>query len=294
MRKPLFQGCGVALVTPFTQTGVNYDALGRLIDFVLDGADAVVACGTTGEPSTMTAKEQEAVIAFTAERVNGRVPVIAGTGGNDTLKTIQIAKRARSLGADAQLCVTPYYNKTTQKGLTLHYTALADDGSLPIIIYNVPTRTGLNMTATTLRTIAGHENIIAMKESSGDIAQCANMVRMCGSDLAFYSGNDDIVLPTMSLGFDGVISVAGNIIPKVMSQIVKRFLAGDVDGARELQYKYATLIETLFIEVNPIPIKTALNLLEMEGGLLRLPLCDMTGGNIAILKAELEKVGLLK
>ena len=289
----MFQGIGVALVTPFTCDGVNFEALDKLIDFQLEsGVDALIACGTTGEPSTMTEKEKDSVIERTVNRVNGRVPVIAGTGGNDTLKTMAAAKRAKALGANAQLCVTPYYNKTTQQGLVAHYTALADEGSLPIVAYNVPSRTGLNMLPKTLEKIAGHENIIAMKEASGDIAQCADMVRLCADDIAFYSGNDDMVLPTMALGFDGVISVAGNIAPRETGEIARAFLRGDIKKAREMQFKLDTLIDALFIEVNPIPVKTALRLMGFEAGPLRLPLCDMAEENLAILKAEMQKAGL--
>ena len=292
--KALFQGMGVALATPFTAEGINLDALDELIDFqLLNGAAALVACGTTGEPSTMTEKEIDSVIAATVARVNGRVPVIAGTGGNDTRKTMAAAKRAKALGADAQLCVTPYYNKTTQKGLIAHYTALAEEGSLPVIIYNVPARTGLNMLPGTLKALCAHENIIAMKEASGDIAQCADMVRLCGEDLAFYSGNDDVVLPSMALGFDGVISVAGNIVPKEMSELVKLCLNGDFTGARKLQFKLDPLIDALFSEVNPIPIKTALNLIGFHMGAFRLPLCDMEETHLALMKNEMKKVGLI-
>ncbi len=294
MAKALFQGCGAALVTPFTHDGVNLPALDKLIDFQMaNGADALVACGTTGEPSTMSQEEQELVIARTVERVNGRIPVIAGTGGNDTKKTMALAKRAKALGADAQLCVTPYYNKTTQQGLIAHYTALADEGSLPIIIYNVPSRTGLNMQPKTLAAIAKHENIIAMKEASGDIAQCADMIRLCGRDIAFYSGNDDVVLPAMALGFDGVISVASNIVPKQMGELVKAFLRGDIKAARNLQFTLDPLIDALFMEVNPIPVKTAMNLMGMDMGPLRLPLYDMAEENLAVLKAEMKKAGLI-
>lgn len=294
MHNPLFTGLGVAMVTPFTSDGLNLSGLDALIDFLLDGgADALVACGTTGEPSTMTEEEQERVIAHTIKRVNGRVPVIAGTGGNDTRKTISRARRARDLGADAQLCVTPYYNKATQQGLIAHYSAVADDGSLPIIIYNVPSRTGLNMQAKTLAALSRHENISAMKEASGDITQCADMVRLCGEHMAFYSGNDDMVLPTMALGFQGVISVAGNIVPRAIGDIVRRFLKGELSAARELQYRLDPLIDALFLEVNPIPVKTALKLMGIDAGPLRLPLCDMAEENLAVLMREMKKAGLI-
>ena len=214
MMRPPFQGSAVALVTPFTQDGVDFPALDRLIDFQLaNGTDAIVALGTTGEPSTMTDREWEEVVDRCVQRIAGRVPLIAGTGGNDTRKTILKARRAKELQADYQLCVTPYYNKTTQQGLIAHYTAVAEDGALPVIVYNVPGRTGLNMQPETLYALAGHENIAAMKEASGNLSQIIEMVRLCRDKIAFYSGNDDQVAPLMSLGFQGVISVAANLAP---------------------------------------------------------------------------------
>ena len=294
MIKPLFTGCGIAMITPFNEDGVNRDALDKLTDYLLENAaDALIACGTTGEPSTLTDAEKDLVIAGVVRRVNGRVPVIAGTGGNDTRAAVLAAHRAAALGADAQLCVTPYYNKTTQRGLLEHYLRIADDGSLPVIIYNVPSRTGLNMTPQTLETLSRHENIIAMKEASGDITQCADMVRLCDGRLSFYAGNDDMLLPCLALGFHGVISVAGNIIPRAMGDIVRRFAAGDIEGARELQYRFDPLIDALFLEVNPIPVKTAATLMGFEAGPLRLPLFEMSAENLAVLTCRMRKAGLI-
>lgn len=294
MSTALFQGSGVALVTPFTQDGVDFEALDRLIDLQLAGGTcALIVCGTTGEPATMTESEREAVIARAVERAAGRVPVIAGTGCNDTRKTLLAAKRAKALGADAQLCVTPYYNKTTQAGLIAHYTALAEAGSLPVILYNVPSRTGLNMLPETLAALAEHPNIIAMKEASGSLSQAVEMMRLCQGKLAFYSGNDDQVMPLMALGFDGVISVAANIIPREMARLTQACLVGDYDGARQLQLRLNPLISALFCEVSPIPVKTALNLMGCQAGPLRLPLCPMSEAHQAQLIQAMKAWALL-
>ena len=294
MKNVLFRGSGVAIVTPFTQDGIDADALDALVDFQLEnGTAAIIACGTTGEPSTMTDDEKDMVIARVLERVNGRVPVIAGTGGNDTRKTIAAARRAKALGADAQLCVTPYYNKTSPHGLIAHYTAIAEDGSLPVVIYNVPARTGLNMKPETLAALARHENIVGMKEASGDISQVLEMVRLCGSDITFYSGNDDNVAPLLSLGFEGVISVAANVAPKLMHDLVAAFHLGDWRESLRLQLKVNPLVAALFCEVSPVPVKAALQLMGRCAETVRLPLVPMLPENKARLTREMKALGLI-
>ncbi len=294
MKTVLFRGSGVAIVTPFTQDGVDVDALNDLVDFQLEnGTAAIIACGTTGEPSTMTEAEKETVIARVVERVNGRVPVIAGTGGNDTRKTIAAARRLKALGADAQLCVTPYYNKTSPHGLVAHYMAIADEGSLPVVVYNVPARTGLNMKPETLAAIAKHPNIVAMKEASGDLSQMLEMVRLCGNDIAFYSGSDDNVAPLLSLGFEGVISVAANVAPRLMHDLVAAFHAGDWRESLRLQLKANPLVAALFCEVSPVPVKAALELMGRCRETVRLPLVPMLPENKARLTREMKALGLL-
>ncbi len=294
MKTVLFRGSGVAIVTPFTQDGVDVDALNALVDFQLEnGTAAIIACGTTGEPSTMTEAEKETVIARVVERVNGRVPVIAGTGGNDTRKTVAAAHRAKALGADAQLCVTPYYNKTSPHGLIAHYMAIAEDGSLPVVMYNVPARTGLNMKPETLAVLAKHPNIVAMKEASGDISQVLEMVRLCGEDIAFYSGNDENVAPLLSLGFEGVISVAANAAPKLMHDLVAAFHLGDWREALRLQLAVNPLVAALFCEVSPVPVKAALEMMGRCQETVRLPLVPMLAENKARLAREMKALGLL-
>ena len=290
MANALFEGCGVALITPFENGEINYAQLDQLVDFQLQhGTDAIIACGTTGEPSTMTDAEWESVIARVVDRVNGRIPVIAGTGGNHTAEIIQKARRAKELGAQAQLCVTPYYNKTTQAGLIAHYTALADDGSLPVIVYNVPSRTGLNMQPETLAAIASHPNIIAMKEASGNMAQIMDMIRLCGDRIAFYSGSDELTAPFRAVGGKGVISVAANIAPDLMRDMSHL----PIDQATALNIQALPLINALFSEVNPIPIKAAAAMLGMCKNELRLPLIPLSPANESKLRKEMQKAGLL-
>lgn len=292
MKKHIFQGSGVAIVTPFHESGINFDAFRKMLEYQIEnGTDAIIVCGTTGEPSTMTADEKKAAIQFAIETVNGRIPVIAGTGGNNTAKAIEDAKFAKSAGADASLVVTPYYNKTTQAGLIAHYTALADAVDIPIIIYNVPSRTGLNMAPETLAQLAEHPNIAAMKEASGNISQIVEMARLCQGKLDFYSGNDDHVVPMLAVGAIGVISVAANVVPREMHDMVATFLAGDVEASKQLQFKVNPLVAELFNEVNPIPVKTAMNLLGFEAGPLRLPLTDMSEAHLNKLKAALVDYG---
>ncbi len=290
MKNMVFRGCAVALATPMMNGEIDYEALKALVDEQLaGGTDGIVACGTTGEPSTMTADEQERVIAAVAERVNGRVPVIAGTGGNNTAHVIQNARRYKQLGAVAQLCVTPYYNKTTQAGLIAHYTAIADQTELPIIIYNVPARTGLNMLPTTLAKLSEHENIVGMKEAAGDIAQMADMLNLCGDKLALYTGADELIAPCMALGGQGVISVVSNIAPRLLHDMVRMELA----DMGKLQVRLMPLLRLLFAEVNPIPVKAALAMQGLCKNELRLPLVPISAENAVKLQAELQKQGLL-
>lgn len=288
----IFEGSAVALVTPFTEDGVNVPALKKLLDYQLEGGtDAIVVCGTTGEPATMSEAERDLVIRESIAHVNGRVPVIVGTGSNCTAHAVELSKKAEDMGADALLVVTPYYNKCSQEGLMRHYLAVADSTKLPIIAYNVPGRTGVNMKPETLAKLAKHPNIVAMKEASGDISQVAEMARTCDVDL--YSGNDDQIIPLMSLGGKGVISVLANVAPKVAHDIAALYLAGEIKKASELQLVYKPLIDALFMDVNPIPAKVALNLMGFEAGPLRLPLCEMTAEKTAALRSILQQYGLV-
>ena len=289
----VFTGSGVAIVTPFTEDGVNYDKLGELIEMhIKRSTDAIIICGTTGEASTMTEEELKGAIKYTVDKTNQRIPVIAGTGTNDTAKTIKRSKYAQEVGADALLVITPYYNKTTQKGLVEHFTAVADSVDIPIIIYNVPGRTGMNITAETLHTLSAHKNIAGVKEASGNFTQIAETAYLCGDNLDLYSGNDDQVVPLLSLGGKGVISVTANIIPEDMHNMVASYLEGDVQKSKELQLKIMPIFKAMFCEVNPIPIKTAMNLLGYNVGKLRLPLTDMTEKNLEFVNKTLLDYGL--
>lgn len=289
----LFTGSGVAICTPFNDDGINFDAYQRLLDFQLSqNTDAIIVCGTTGEPSTMTVQEKISLIDFTVKNVNNRVPVIAGTGGNNTSEVIKISEKAQELGVDGLLIVTPYYNKTTQKGLIQHYTAINKAVDIPIIIYNVPGRTGLNISPETVAQLAHLENISGIKEASGNIAQIMEVSRQCQGKLDIYSGNDDHVLPILSVGGKGVISVAANIIPKDMHDLVETFMKGDIASSRKIQFRINPLVKALFSEVNPIPVKTALNLLGFDFGNPRLPLTTMDGKNLNALKDEMVSYGL--
>lgn len=290
MANTLFEGCGVALITPFEDGKINDSQLDHLVDFQLQhGADAIIACGTTGEPSTMTDAEWEHVIDRVVRRVAGRIPVIAGTGGNHTAEIICKARRAKALGASAQLCVTPYYNKTTQAGLIAHYTALADDASLPVIVYNVPARTGLNMQPETLAALADHPNIIAMKEASGNMVQIMEMIRLCGDKIAFYSGSDELTAPIRALGGKGVISVAANIAPDLMRDMSHL----PIEQAMALNIQALPLINALFSEVNPIPVKAGCAMLNLCKNEVRLPLVPLSPANESKLREEMQKAGLL-
>ena len=291
---PLFTGAGVAIVTPFDASGqIDFDTYGRLIDFQLqNGTDAIISCGTTGEPSTMSAQERESVIAYAVERVAGRVPVIASTGGNNTAEVIRASRAAQQVGADGLLIVTPYYNKATQNGLVAHYTAVADAVDLPIIIYNVPSRTGLNMAPETLCKLSHHENIVGMKEASGNIAQVSEMIRLCGDRLAVYSGEDGIVVPLMALGGKGVISVVSNILPQQTHDMAAAMLRGDFETGRALQFRLAPIIALLFCEVNPIPVKAALSMMGLCENSLRLPLTPMEQAHQQALQKAMRDFGM--
>ena len=290
----IFEGSAVALVTPFTKDGINFSALKRLLDFQLgNGTDALVICGTTGEPATMTLEEKHSVMKYAVDYVAGRKPVILGTGGNNTSSVIAESKYAQSLGADALLIVTPYYNKCSQDGLVKHFFAVADAVDLPIIIYNVPSRTGVNITPATLARLAEHPNIQAIKEASGNISQIAEMARLVKGKMDLYSGNDDQIVPILSLGGKGVISVLANVAPQAAHDICASYLAGDVKTACDLQLHYNPLNSALFSDVNPIPVKTALNLMGFEAGPLRLPLSDMSVQGEEALRKVLQSYDLI-
>ncbi len=295
MHTPIFKGAAVALVTPMNQDGtVNYDKLTELIEFqIKGGTDAIVACGTTGEASTLTHEEHINVIRHTVEKVNGRVPVIAGTGSNSTETAIYLSKEAEKAGADALLLVTPYYNKATQKGLVEHFVKTAEAVKIPAILYNVPSRTGCNILPATVKEIARRaSNVVAIKEASGNISQVAELASIMDENFAIYSGNDDQIVPLLSLGGIGVISVLSNIAPRETHDIVASYLEGDVKKSARLQLEAIDLIKSLFIEVNPIPVKTALNLMGMNAGPLRLPLTEMDGANVEKLKKSLADYGI--
>ncbi len=289
----IFKGSGVAIVTPFNENGINFEAFGRNLDWHVDnGTDAIIVCGTTGEASTMSQDEQEQAIRFTVEKINKRIPVIAGTGSNNTAHAIKMSKFAEGAGVDGLLVINPYYNKSTQKGIINHFNAIADAVSKPIIVYNVPGRTGMNITASTMSVLSKHKNIVGVKEASGNISQITDIAMLCGPDFDIYSGNDDHVVPLLSLGGVGVISVSANIIPKDMHDMVMKYLQGDVAGSLELQLRTNIINHALFIETNPIPVKTAMNLLGFEAGPLRLPLVDMEPENLNKLKKALTEYGL--
>lgn len=294
MKTPIFTGAGVAIITPMNADGsINYDEFGRIIDNQIEnGTDAIIVCGTTGEASTMTDDEHIEAIRFTVDRVAKRIPVIAGTGSNDTSYAIELSKQAEAVGADALLQVTPYYNKTSQRGLAAHFTAIADAVNIPIILYNVPSRTGVSISIETYKECAKHPNIVAVKEASGNFSLAAQIA--AHTDLVMYSGNDDQVLALLALGAKGVISVSSNVIPKEKHDMVALYLAGEHEKALELQKKYLDMENAMFIDVNPIPVKEAMNMVGWKAGECRLPLYKMEDAKIAKLRAELEKVGLIK
>lgn len=290
----LFKGSGVALITPYKENGIDYDKLGELIDWHIENnTDAIIICGTTGEAATMTDAERKATIEFAVKKVNKRIPVIAGTGSNNTAYAIELSKYAEEVGVDGLLVVTPYYNKSTQRGVIEHYKAIANSVNIPIILYNVPGRTGLNLVPSTVVELSKIKNIVAIKEASGDISQVAEIARLCGEDFYIYSGNDDMVVPILSLGGKGVISVVANILPDDTHNMVMEYLNGKVEESRKLQLKMNGLINSLFIETNPIPVKTAMNLMGMNVGQFRLPLINMSEENVKILIKFMEDYGIL-
>lgn len=296
MKKIIFKGAGVAIVTPFISDSViDFAELGRLIDFNIDnGTDAIIITGTTGEAATMTDEEHKAAIKFAVAHTNGRVPVIAGTGSNDTAYAVQLSKYAAEVGADGLLVVTPYYNKCSQRGLIQHFTAIADAVDIPVILYNVPSRTGVKIAVETYVELAKHKNIVATKEASGDLSAIAKIRSLCGDDLAVYSGNDDQIVPILSLGGIGVISVLSNVMPKEAHTICQLYFDGKVKESADLQLKLLELINLLFIDVNPIPVKMALREMGFKVGQLRMPLCDMEAAKLDKLKAAMKEHGLIK
>ena len=290
----IFEGSGVAIVTPFNDNGVNYKKLKELLEWhIKEGTDAIIICGTTGEATTMSEEEKKLTIKFTVDVVNKRIPVIAGTGSNNTLSSIEMSKYAESAGVDGLLVITPYYNKTNSRGLIKHFEAINNSVNTPIILYNVPSRTGVNITPENLKELSTLSNVVAIKEASGNIGQVVQMKALCGDKIDIYSGNDDQAIPILSLGGKVFISVLANIIPNAVHTMIKSYLNGDVKKALDLQLENLKLSSTLFIETNPIPIKTALNLIGKDVGPLRLPLYEMSDSNLMKLKDTLKEYNLL-
>ena len=294
MKKQIFKGIATALITPFRDGAVDYETFGRIIDFQIDNKiNALVVCGTTGEASTLTDLEHRETIAYAVRRANGRVPVIAGTGSNDQEYALELTRYAcDEAGADGVLLVTPYYNKATQAGLVKMYTQLADAASKPVVLYNVPSRTGVNIEPKTYAALADHPNIVAFKEANGNLSKIVETVSLVGDKLAMYSGNDDQIVPLMSLGGIGAISVLSNILPAETVEICDRFFAGDIKGSAALQCRYHALIGALFSEVNPIPVKAAMSAMGYGENSLRLPLTEMEKANEAVLFDLMRKAGL--
>ena len=294
MKNTVFTGAATAIVTPLTENGIDFEQFGRLIDFqISEGIDAIVVAGTTGEASTLTDEEHKEAIRFCVERVGGRVPVIAGTGSNDTAYAIELTRYACEAGADAMLLVTPYYNKATQKGLIASFTAIADASTKPCILYNVPSRTGCNLLPATVKALAAHPNIVGIKEASGNISQIAELAALVGDEIDIYSGNDDQIVPVLSLGGKGVISVLSNIMPKATSEMCKKFFEGDTVGARKLQLDLLPLVNALFCEVNPIPAKAAVAAMGYCENRVRLPLTVMEEQNEAKLLSLMKQQNLI-
>ena len=292
MRNPLFTGSGVAIITPFTKDGIDFDKLGELIEFqIREGTDALIICGTTGEASTMPDEEHKAAIKFAVDMVKKRIPVIAGTGSNDTRHAIELSKYAEEAGSDAILTVSPYYNKTSQRGLYEHFKVIANNIKIPVVLYNVPSRTNMNINPDTLKALSEIENIVAVKECN--LAQVAETIYLCEDNFAVYSGNDDQIVPLLSLGGKGVISVMANIIPKYTHDLVTKFLNGDVVSSRNMQLGAVNLIKALFNDVNPIPIKAAMNLMGMNVGSCRMPLVDLSDKHLEILNSTLKEYQLI-
>lgn len=294
MKKVLFRGCGTAIATPFTEDNINLTEFAKLVEYQInEGIDAIIVCGTTGESSTMTLEEKKTLIKFSVELIDKRVPLIVGAGSNNTATSIEMSQYAESVGADGLLLVTPYYNKTTQEGLIHHYNSIANKTTLPIILYNVPSRTGLNILPETCLELSKTENIVAIKEASGNISQIAKIAALCGNNMSIYSGNDDQNIPILSLGGIGAISVLSNVAPRFTHNMIYDFLNGNIEKARFAQLQSLELIESLFCEVNPIPVKTALNMMGYNFGKSRLPLIDMSKSGKQHLKKSLENFNLL-
>ena len=295
MKQPIFTGAGVAIVTPFTADNkVNYSALKTILEYQIEhGTDAIVICGTTGESATLSHEEHTEAIRFTVETVAHRIPVIAGTGSNDTAYALHLSNEAEKIGVDGLLMVTPYYNKASQEGLVRHYTYLADRVSTPIIIYNVPSRTGCNVQPETYAELSKHKMIYGAKEASGNISSIAKTVSLCEPDFSVYSGNDDQITAIMSLGGKGVISVLSNVAPQVAHDIAAAALKGDFETSRKLQLEYLELCNALFMDVNPIPVKQAMRMMGFDAGPLRMPLCDMSEANTEKLRAVMQKYKLI-
>ena len=292
MKKTIFEGCGTAIVTPFTEEGVNFEEFKKLIEFQIENkVEAIIVCGTTGESATMTTEEKKETIKFAIDIVAKRTKVVVGTGSNNTKSAIEMSKYAEEAGADAILVVTPYYNKTTQQGLIAHYTEIAKSVKLPIIMYNVPSRTGVNILPETCKELSKIDNIVAIKEASGNISQVAKIASLCQEDLDIYSGNDDQIIPILSLGGKGVISVLSNIMPKYTHEMIKKYFEGNVKEATKMQLDTIDLIDALFVEVNPIPVKYALNLMGFDTGILRLPLIEMK--NKTVMEEVMKKYQLI-
>ncbi len=295
MDREIFRGIGTALVTPMNESGVDYDALARLLDYQIEGGvDALIVCATTGEAPTLTDEEHIDVIKFVVDRVSGRVPVIAGTGSNYTDHAVEMSVKAKAAGADALLCVTPYYNKCTQKGLVQSFYRIADATDLPMIVYSVPSRTGVKIMPDTCVELSRHPNIVGIKEATGDMATVVEIRAKCGDSFAVWSGNDDITIPLMAMGGSGCISVFSNIMPKAAVEMVRKFDAGDVKGAAALQCRYKPLMDALFSEVNPIPVKAALHEMGLIEDCLRLPLTPMEPEHRAKLISLMRAEGLVK
>ena len=294
MKKTIFKGCGTAIVTPFTEDGVNFEEFGRLLeDQIKDGVDAIIVCGTTGESATMSEKEKKETIKFAIDKIAKRTKVVIGTGSNNTKSAIEMSKFAEEAGADALLIVTPYYNKTTQKGLIEHYKAIAKEVSLPIIMYSVASRTGVNIMPETCLELSKIDNIVAIKEASGNISQVAKIAALCKDNLDIYSGNDDQIIPVLSLGGKGVISVLSNVMPKYTHEMTYKYFNGEVKEATKMQLEVIDLIDALFSEVNPIPVKYALNLMGYNFGIPRMPLIELFDSNKEKMKKVMKKHNLI-
>ena len=294
MKELIFKGCGTAISTPFTENGVNFEEFGKLLENQIENkVDAVIVCGTTGESATMTEEERKEVIKYAIEKVNNRIKVVIGTGSNNTADAIKMSKYAEEVGADGLLVVTPYYNKTTQQGLICHYKEIAKSVKLPIIMYSVPSRTGVNITPETCLELSKVKNIVAIKEASGNISQVAKIASLCGEALAIYSGNDDQIIPVLSLGGKGVISVLSNVMPKYTHDMIYKYFDGKVEEATKMQLEVLDLIDALFVEVNPIPVKYALNLLGYDFGKPRLPLIELSEDNETKMKNVMMKHKLI-